>query len=265
MEEYPTIYKFRTWSNLFHQKALTHNQLFYASPADINDPFDFKINIDYSLLDSGAKREKYVTQLVSETLETIIRKGISPAQKKEELLYRLLFDRDRMQDEFNQTANLWTNNRFGVISFSLRWDSILLWSHYAENHKGFCIGYNKQKLTNSNLFDTAGPVNYIDSYPRLDPLNIDKENEAFTKTYSKASDWEYEKEFRLTKLWPNIDPSIKERTIEVQNDYAEEIILGMNISQEHEKAIREIAKQKGIKVYKIGSKRNSFLLEKLAY
>lgn len=263
MDDPSIIYKFRTWNNLFHQNVLRQNQLFYASPADINDPFDFKINIDFSLLDSGIKREKYVDHLIAQTLNTLIQRGINPAQKRDELLWRLLYDRDKMQDEYNQTENEWSNNRLGVISFSLKWNSILLWSHYAENHKGFCIGFNKQKIEDSGLFGSTGPVNYLNVFPSLDPLGTDPTFEIVTKSHSKAFEWNYEKEYRLTQIWPETNPTINERTINVPNDYFEEIILGLNISKDHEKEIIEIAREKKFKIFKSVRRRNAFALDRV--
>jgi hypothetical protein len=44
------LYKYRTWSDKNHQSCLKNNELFFASPSQINDPFDTKISVDYSLL-----------------------------------------------------------------------------------------------------------------------------------------------------------------------------------------------------------------------
>lgn len=42
----------------------------------------------------------------------------------------------QVEDEINNLKS------FGVVSFSKRNDSILMWSHYADSHKGFCIGFH---------------------------------------------------------------------------------------------------------------------------
>src|SRR5438552_5198124 len=34
------------------------------------------------------------------------------------------------------------NQRFGVLCFSKNWKNPLLWSHYAEKHKGLCLGFD---------------------------------------------------------------------------------------------------------------------------
>src|SRR5277367_502008 len=32
--------------------------------------------------------------------------------------------------------------RFGVLCFSERWNDILQWSHYADRHRGICLGFD---------------------------------------------------------------------------------------------------------------------------
>jgi hypothetical protein len=263
MEATTRLYKYRCWNNTLHKRALTHNELYFASPADINDPFDFKITIDYSLLDTIEKRECYVDKLICDAYDILVERGINIALKKKELMWRLVNDRDRMQEEYNTTNFQWTDQRFGVISFSERWDSVLMWTHYSDNHKGFCIGYNREKFRSSNLFGLAGPVVYTDYYPQVNPLDPDLKNELLIKTHTKALDWKYEKEFRLTILWDEKNPSNEERILNVPDDFIEEVLLGMCVNDENKSEIVEIGKRKNIPIFMITKKPNSFLLEKI--
>jgi len=32
--------------------------------------------------------------------------------------------------------------KYGVLCFSRRWNNILMWSHYADGHKGICLGFD---------------------------------------------------------------------------------------------------------------------------
>lgn len=262
MNETKKLYKYRCWNNPLHKRALTHNELYFASPADINDPFDFKISIDYSLLNTIEKRERYVDKLILDAHSILVERGINIALKKKELLWRLENDRDQMQDEYNTTDFQWTDERFGVISFSERWDSILMWAHYSDNHKGFCIGYNREKLRSSNLFGSAGPVAYKDYYPQVNPLDSDPKSELLIKTHTKASDWQYEKEFRLTFLWDEKAPTNEDRILNVPNDFIEEILLGMCANDKTKSEIIEIGRRKNIPIFTITKKSNSFLLDK---
>ena len=45
---YPKVlYKYRDWRNGFHKKILSHNEVFFASPSSLNDPFDCKTPIRF--------------------------------------------------------------------------------------------------------------------------------------------------------------------------------------------------------------------------
>jgi len=46
-----TLYKYRIWSNEYHQKILTHQQVFLSSPAGLNDPFDASLPFRYDPLE----------------------------------------------------------------------------------------------------------------------------------------------------------------------------------------------------------------------
>ncbi len=257
------IYKFRAWENPLHRNILQLNELYYASPADINDPFDFQVSYDLTLLDTDEKQEMYIDQMLNDAKNILKERDIDPIKRKQELLLRLKNIPTTMQDEYDSTNTLWTNNRFGVISFAQRWDSILMWSHYANNHRGFCVGFNRHKFEESKLFDTAGSVNYTDSYPKIDPLKQSSLDDVFSKTHTKSSEWNYEKEYRLTRLWVDSDPSKDDRKIYFHNGLFEEILLGLLISSNDKLEIIEIARQKNIPVYQVRKKRSSFLLERV--
>jgi len=123
----------------------------------------------------------------------------------------------------------------GVFSMSQIKDNILMWSHYANQHKGFCIEF--LRLPNNLLGDmgVTQPVNYHCDYPEVDPFdssgNID--HSIFRKMlFAKARDWAYEKEWRLT-----YDEGDKE--VPIPGDISS-IIFGLKMSDEHKNTIRNI-------------------------
>ena len=59
--DYPKIvYKYRSWDNPVHQRVLKFNELFVSSPKNSNDPFDCRIPINYSQLDTPEKIKRFV-------------------------------------------------------------------------------------------------------------------------------------------------------------------------------------------------------------
>jgi len=83
--------------------------------------------------------------------------------------------------------------RFGMLCFSKHWHNPLLWSHYANKHRGMCLGFD---------VDRRGikPISYLRSRPLLKiPPTIEDINRLL---FSKFIDWKYEEEWRN---WIRID------------------------------------------------------------
>jgi len=77
--------------------------------------------------------------------------------------------------------------RFGMICFSKHWHNPLLWSHYADKHRGICLGFD---------VDDRGlkPVAYANERPSLRvPPTMESINELL---FTKFRDWSYEEELR---------------------------------------------------------------------
>jgi hypothetical protein len=69
--------------------------------------------------------------------------------------------------------------------------NILMWSHYAESHKGFAIEFKHNFIDNIDI----EPINY-DS-PRKYLTTEDIENESFNQIFHvKSNEWRYEQEYR---------------------------------------------------------------------
>jgi len=76
----------------------------------------------------------------------------------------------------------------GILCFSKTWRNPVLWGHYADKHKGICLGFEVPR-------SVLGKVKYVDSRPsRPDVLD-----EAFMKRllFTKFSHWQYEQEYRV--------------------------------------------------------------------
>jgi hypothetical protein len=82
--------------------------------------------------------------------------------------------------------------------FSTKPDNVLMFSHYADNHRGICVGFYTQRLIdslstmNTPLRADIRPVWYLSKIPTLS-LDIQP---ALCATY-KCDIWSYEHEFRI--------------------------------------------------------------------
>lgn len=236
-----TIYKYRDWSCENHRKILTNNEIYLASPATFNDPFDCKISTHYLSLDTPEKISSYIQKKQVESETELTKDNI------EILRYRLTNIRDYW-DMFEAFELSSFDQNYGILSLSARWNSILMWSHYANLHKGFCVGFNEEKLRNSGHFGFGGSVIYANDFPIINPLEID-EKTAFLQLQYKATDWKYEEEYRLNKLFFPEIPTDEDRKIILDDGIIDEVIVGMNSNREVTNEIIKICKRKNIKVY----------------
>ena len=86
--------------------------------------------------------------------------------------------------------------RIGIRCFSATYNNILMWSHYADKHKGFCIEFDASLLTARSLGEII-KVRYVNKMPTY--LGINSIDIKRFLCY-KYKDWAYEKEYRLICL-----------------------------------------------------------------
>jgi len=77
-----------------------------------------------------------------------------------------------------------------VLSFSEDPKHPLMWSHYADAHRGICIGFRR------DFFSQAMPVRYPQRVPRLD-AGLPPETKRAAAFLTKRPAWAYEREWRL--------------------------------------------------------------------
>lgn len=247
------LYKYRNWKDESHKNLLLKNQLFISPPIHFNDPFDCRIPENFSLLDSEEKIKEYVHGLIVKNFSALIARGRDIKKDMENLELRLKNNPDEIQKQNEDNLFEMQDHHYGILSLSEIWNSILMWSHYSDNHKGYCAGFWEEKLKASQKFGKGGLVNYDpkEDFPLIDPRFNDSIDVAFIQTHNKASEWSYEKEYRLTKtFYPQI-PTEEDRTVVVSSDYIAEIIIGLNTPKKDKEEIIDIAKQKGIKVLQV--------------
>lgn len=248
-ENYPDIiYKYRSWSNEFHRNILTKDELYLSAPKNFNDPFDFGITKNFLLLDSPEKIVRYVDEGIEKHKYWLLKDGLNLASERAFHLKRLQ-NIEQYQQEYETIEFDANNNHYGVLSLSSRWDSILMWSHYGDFHRGFNVGYNEDMMRESGLFGKGGPVIYSDDYPQIDAFSEHTKEISAIQTHYKSKEWEYEQEYRLIKLFYPKPASETDRIINIPYEFIEEINLGMNISDNDKKEILEIAKEKNIKIF----------------
>lgn len=262
------VYKYRDWKNPDHKRMLLENELYLSSPKDFNDPFDCRISQNFSLLTPTEEKE-YITALEIQGIPEAQRRGIDYSA-----VIKDFEERFRNKPQFQKFADLiqfsHQDTNYAIFSCSTRWNSILMWSHYASYHTGFCIGFWYQKLIDSQLFGKGGPVSYMADYPEIKPRPAKKDKQlminSFLETHTKAKEWHYEKEYRFMSTAPK-GLTKKDRVVNVNDDFIAEVILGISISDEDKNDIINTCKNKSIPVFQARKRDFKFQIyrEKIKY
>jgi hypothetical protein len=252
------VYKYRNLNDEYHKNMLLKNEVYLSSPNDFNDPFDCKISLNHHLLDTEEKIETYVKKGTSENIDLLIKNNKNIENEENKLRTRLQ-NLDEYQKEYERRNSNYVNENIGVFSMSRRWNSILMWSHYGDFHKGYCIGFNEKILIDSKCFEFGGDVNYTNDFPIINPLiNYKAEDRVFSQTHYKAKDWEYEEEFRLANLYFDKTEKTSIRIVTVPEKCIVEVILGLNIEEKNKEEIIIECKKRNIPVYQISKDKYKF-------
>jgi len=237
-----TVYKFRNWQNPYHRNTLYNNEIYLASPSDFNDPFDCRIIPNFPSLDTDKKKLEY--------LETC--QAGNPSLTNIDYALNYLDDIIENPDKYEQTHFAFYDTHLAVFCSSIRWDIIPFWSHYANFHTGFCVGFIFEKLKSAFPFSKWDAVKYHE-YPSIDPIERRRDRQkaiesSFKMTHYKSEDWEYEKEFRLTRLMDK-EMTLQDRLVYLTDDSITEITIGLNFPQFDIPKLKEIATKKNWRLY----------------
>lgn len=132
----------------------------------------------------------------------------------------------------------------------------LLWAHYANSHKGFCIEYDMEKLSSDTTsgFDVSSVINV--SYENERP-NVSEHDNIFQiqkKVFgTKSSAWEYENEIRL------VFDKFGKKTISESGITS--VYFGLRMSLEDRRDIINRLSGRGIDFYQIERIENSYQLK----
>jgi len=120
---------------------------------------------------------------------------------------------------------------YRVYSMSTRYDNLSLWAKYAGDHSGYCLEFANE----GPVFETARDVMYEDSL-RMDVNNPDHRNGFWF--FCKRPEWSNEEEVRL------VLPRKSGSKVKLDPHWLRRLILGKNISKEHEESIRSWARER---------------------
>ncbi len=189
------LFKFCTF-NTNSLQILVNNTLYFSSPRNLNDPLDCRFKVKINKPENFTNETKKMIKeswFYNDELKYKMKElyGAS-TEKKEEFLRYLI--------EYLQ--NIYS----GICCFSLTAENNLLWSHYADEAKGMCFVFDKDKLlesireSNNSKQDLLkdGKIKYRGV--RSAKVKLYKRGDIIYSTdhfFAKTSHWREEEEYRI--------------------------------------------------------------------
>jgi len=255
------VYKYITWEKDYHKRILTDNEIYFTSASNFNDPFDSSVPLRYDL---GSDE-----QVFNLCVEHVRRDNPNLTDDEVKRVARnVLRDNDPRSPKWIKyhidVQREYAATQFGILSCSTLNNSILMWSHYSNYHKGICIRFNCQKFrefmesqecVQNDLIIYWNYVDYKKEYPIKNPFELDMDESYVKQLLIKSDDWGYEKELRFILFsYPN-------KAIIIPGDIIDQVILGCKISESNKNEIIEIAKKKKIELQQAMLKQDAFALD----
>jgi len=282
-----SVFKYRTVDdNGYSLQNLEHDCVWVCSPTAYNDPFDSSLSISIDVLLKGIIREgvkniaesELTGQIDPEKLSQIL-ESVNPGLALQELF--MVKDGLSKEDQANYrqwltvqmdkyerlaTSKLPESHKesLKICSFSETPDSIIMWSHYADQHRGFCIEYGVEDLPPSDgfvrmLFPVVYSERLFDAtrYFQAAIRDRNKFNNLFPTLAAlyKSPEWSYEKEWRLI-----IPANLARQAGALRVPKPKAVSLGSRMTEAKRAKVIEICKRKGITAFQMSLARDSFCL-----
>lgn len=215
-----TIYKFIDLRGL--ELILRNQTLKFSCPMDFNDPFEFHHNLVDTKISAEHKIEILEKRFKDLTHDRLMRLKAKIAQEGNDPL-------ENHDEQFQERKKSTKITCFSEID-----DNILMWAHYADKHRGACIGFNTRLI--SSCFGKDSLISNVVYNRELITKNLSefREDAIFHWICSKAIDWEYEKEVRIV-LGPAYPEMMPINIVSIG-----EIILGCSLLEEEKQRIESL-------------------------
>lgn len=282
-----SIFKYRAMDDQdYALKNLESDRVWVSSPTAYNDPYDSGLSISTEILMSGLVKnavrsiiEVNMGDLITPAIKTQIMNSENPALALQNLFMAKDELTEQQQVEYREMlkTNIQALQRSAqemlpesykpslkICSFSETPDSIVMWSHYGDQHRGFCIEYDIKELSEETpfirmLFPIIYSEKFFDATPYYQAVTANKTgfNTHFPllAALHKSPEWAYEREWRLV-----ISASMVKNDLGFAAPKAKTVFLGHRMSEAHRAKVRAICESKGIEVRVMAMKKDCFSL-----
>lgn len=226
--------------------SLVNGEFWCAKPQTFNDPLDCGLQL--------------LTEMTTEAFVKVIEQFLKIAKDRKDSEKARAFQAAIRQAKsgqipptelVNKLAELQRDvfakkiQQIGILSLSEVSDNILMWSHYAEQHRGLCVEIPRSENNMLAKNEHTLPVRYSVKKPIISVNEQVLGDESLKKEikrsliYTKSADWAYEREWRFVAEQGNKNTKLDTKV--------SSIIFGFKMPAEHRRTIINILKGHRIK------------------
>lgn len=220
------LYKYFDFSTQYYKKNICDGNIVFNNPCAYNDPMDSRWFLDFEKI--VKERFKEAEEAWDEEKVGALIRDTIPLYEEDSISFRSLFK---------------------ISCFSESPCSNLMWGHYGEKHKGFCLEYDTEKM--DSKIKLILPVIYTEKPFQAWQL-VDKRGIAeswiveITPCLYKSKDWSYEREWRAVAPMVGV-----EKTIIPVPDCVTGIFFGLECYCTERKEIEQWAKENHVETYQM--------------
>lgn len=230
--------------------VLSSSLIRFTQPAGLNDPFEVTPNL--------RELRQYIARATTG------------------------YDPQTTQQIITDTFGRWNEDNVSKLVFlcvSENRNSLLMWSHYCDSHRGFVIGFDSthpffgspthgKGVLKRVAYSSARPILPAPDDPRLDEFERESVN-----ILTKSEHWKYEKELRMCAspiaaddTQPGADGQPLYR-FRFPAESVVELILGCRMSEKYREAIVEIVRDRyrNARLYKTALSESEYDLDVVPY
>jgi hypothetical protein len=196
IEGHDTLYKFKSLQGDSCVQVLDmieNSRIYFSTPDQFNDPLDCAPVFQ---LAKPVSDPAFVAELTAEEERMIAKSGKSEEEIAE--LRKEAVDIRQVAAAITGATRQLFRRDTRVFCLSARQDHPLLWSHYADSHRGVCLHF---QCSAGTLIGAARAVKYRrERLPVLVPFHYNKratDDIADLMVQVKADFWSYEEEYRI--------------------------------------------------------------------
>lgn len=263
------------------ENIFVKNLIKFSKVKDFNDPFELKPNftgIVNDELTEDFKNPEFLKKILIKQFND--NPEINTKMTFEEFFELINSNRIVIDAIFNDIIN---NNqllgsfkeqynegieRFGILSLATQKDNLLMWSHYANSHKGFVIEFDPKndffntKIDSKSFCGKLHKVKYLEKRPSGKLADFEDISLVWL---TKSKEWEYENEYRMFMPLEKAKSSINDLFLfEFPSKMIKSVYLGCNMSIENKNLLVNLLKSiehlKHIKIFQSQISEEDYIL-----